>query len=73
MQAHKTSSFYIGIMLKLRLSSPLVNVHGIGCLPWNGIHNPTKASDPNGCYIDISLIPGQNGKKDNAKMFSIIT
>ena len=50
MQAHINSGFYIGIMLKLRLNSLVVYLHGIsiGCFPSNGIQNPTKVVDPNG-------------------------
>ena len=49
-QAHITSSFYIGIIIKLRLNSPVDNLHGIsiGCFHSNGIQNLTKVADPNG-------------------------
>ena len=52
-QTHITSSFYVGIiiMLKLRLKSPVVNLHGIsiGSFSDDGIQNLTKVADPNGC------------------------
>ena len=50
-QAHKTSRFYVGIMLKLRLNIPVVRLHGIsiGGFLNNGIRNPTKVAEPNGC------------------------
>ena len=76
MQAHITSSFYIGRMLKLRLNSPVVNLHGIsiGCFPISRIQNPTKVADSNGCYTEKTYSLARMGRsaKDNANMLSII-